>query len=728
LGNGLSSKRTYNPYTQHLDIGQVKTTSDAARVQESYDYDELGNVKQRALFWTGAGDGFVEDYTYDNLNRLETATNPAVPATKQTYVYDATGNILSKTNVSAGLYSYPAQGAGSVRPHAVTSIPGIGSFSYDDNGNLTSGAGRTLTWKSFDMPERISKGSNYSDFVYGSEHQRTLQVRSDGTRFIYAGMQEVESKNGVDTLKTYWPSGLGLETDQPNKTTELLWTHQDRLGSIVALTDSQGNLKDKLAFDSWGKRFNLIGTATPDDLKGAIDTKGYTGHEMLDELDLVHMNGRVYDPLVAKFVSADPILQDPMNGQSYNRFAYVLNNPTNLTDPTGFSACVPSEKNAEMCQTKVTESQDGTKVTITAQKGTSASVSPSIVLPGRGESKTSVNNRVDSKNNPSYSDQTYKPISCGMGHSGEICRMQQFQMTPEKAQMALDLGKTVIGFDDITDAIDDYNKGHYFAAVGSTVMLLPVFRLRKLSKLKKLIGCKCFVAGTLIYTQRGLVPIEKIQVGDWVAARSDETSETAYKQVVRLVRDGEKEIIRLRYRLPNGKVEILGVTEEHPFMLEGRRWVNAGALKPGDKIMRLAGGVLTVVSMRHQVIKHHTYNFEVEGFHTYFAGVGGAWVHNSGGPCDLLVRFHHAYPQYLGGKFQQLLEPLPKAMHDAFHSGLDKVLPRQIRGGATVYYESLSAAEKAANMKKFEKFTKDFDKTNGTHLWEAAIREGVLGK
>jgi RHS repeat-associated protein len=57
---------------------------------------------------------------------------------------------------------------------------------------------------------------------------------------------------------------------------------------------------------------------------------------MLDALDLVHMNGRVYDPLVGRFVSADPFIQDPTNGQGYNRYSYVLNNPTNLTDPTGF--------------------------------------------------------------------------------------------------------------------------------------------------------------------------------------------------------------------------------------------------------------------------------------------------------------------------------------------------------------------------------------------------------
>lgn len=51
------------------------------------------------------------------------------------------------------------------------------------------------------------------------------------------------------------------------------------------------------------------------------------------------MNGRVYDPLVGRFMSGDPLVQDPVNGQNYNRYSYVLNNPTNLTDPTGFAGC-----------------------------------------------------------------------------------------------------------------------------------------------------------------------------------------------------------------------------------------------------------------------------------------------------------------------------------------------------------------------------------------------------
>jgi RHS repeat-associated protein len=115
------------------------------------------------------------------------------------------------------------------------------------------------------------------------------------------------------------------------------WTHLDRLGSPVALTDETGVIREKLEYDVWGKRRSTDdNNATPDSLDGKTDNRGFTGHEMLDQLDLVHMNGRVYNPLIGRFLSADPLVNDPINGQSYNRYAYVLNNPTNLTDLTGF--------------------------------------------------------------------------------------------------------------------------------------------------------------------------------------------------------------------------------------------------------------------------------------------------------------------------------------------------------------------------------------------------------
>ena len=59
-------------------------------------------------------------------------------------------------------------------------------------------------------------------------------------------------------------------------------------------------------------------------------------HEHLDEMGVIHMNGRIYDPLIGRFMSADPFIQAPENLQSHNRFAYVMNNPLSYTDPSGY--------------------------------------------------------------------------------------------------------------------------------------------------------------------------------------------------------------------------------------------------------------------------------------------------------------------------------------------------------------------------------------------------------
>ena len=336
LGNGLLVKKQYNALTGSLDDGQLITGSGDLRLHEGYQYDELHNVTKRSQYWDK--DGFQEDFTYDDLNRLETST--VMGKAKQTFVYNAIGNIINKPNVSSGNFEYLPSGPNSVRPHAVKAIPNLGDFGYDDNGNMVSGTGRSAEWMSFDMPWLLRKGGESSTFNYGPEHQRTRQEQKPSGRVtLYTVGQEVTLINGIPTtVKTFWPAGLGFEVETIGASTVLNWGHSDRLGSLVAISDSNGNLVEKLAYDAWGKRRTLDGSATPDDLDGLKDNRGYTGHEMLDKLDLVHMNGRVYDPLLGRFLSADPLLQDPMNSQSYNRYSYVLNNPTNMVDPTGFAS------------------------------------------------------------------------------------------------------------------------------------------------------------------------------------------------------------------------------------------------------------------------------------------------------------------------------------------------------------------------------------------------------
>jgi RHS repeat-associated protein len=64
--------------------------------------------------------------------------------------------------------------------------------------------------------------------------------------------------------------------------------------------------------------------------------RGFTGHEHIDEMGFIHMNGRVYDPSIGRFLSADPTIQHPYNTQDYNRYSYTTNNPLKYVDMNGF--------------------------------------------------------------------------------------------------------------------------------------------------------------------------------------------------------------------------------------------------------------------------------------------------------------------------------------------------------------------------------------------------------
>ena len=119
------------------------------------------------------------------------------------------------------------------------------------------------------------------------------------------------------------------------------YLHYDHMGSVVAVTNASGAVVERRSFDPWGRVRQTNGTAAAGgDLPGGINAatdRGYTLHEHLEGLDLIHMNGRAYDPLLARFTSGDPVIAEPYEGGSYDRYAYVLNQPLEATDPTGLA-------------------------------------------------------------------------------------------------------------------------------------------------------------------------------------------------------------------------------------------------------------------------------------------------------------------------------------------------------------------------------------------------------
>jgi RHS repeat-associated protein len=218
------------------------------------------------------------------------------------------------------------------------------TFSYDGNGNLISGTdGRTNSYTVFNKPYAMSRAGSTVTIDYGPNRERYRRldnVSGQVTVTHYVGSIEKITRPGpVIEIKRYL-DGEAIETiTGSTRTTEYLFT--DHLGSVDVITNATGSVVQSMAFDAFGRRRDAVDyDAFTDPMIFGFDTtkttRGFTFHEQLDPVGLIHMNGRVYDPTLGRFLSPDPFVQDPSNTQSLNRYSYVFNNPLSYSDPSGY--------------------------------------------------------------------------------------------------------------------------------------------------------------------------------------------------------------------------------------------------------------------------------------------------------------------------------------------------------------------------------------------------------
>lgn len=347
--------------TQSLDgLGRISgiktgTSGNATLVQNAtYIIDSFGSLVERTDTPNGLSILPNEKFQYDSLNRLTGRNSPGQATSGTAASYDAIGNLLTKAG--AATYAYTDSSTRRLTAYAGTTI------AYDGNGNITADNSRSLIYTPWNVPWSVSRGGNALTWDYDHAHQRSVE-RSNvhGTTFFSPGggfelvvPTESTSANPKTIERTYIPSPEGTIGTITNTFTDSInapetagltkyeYWHKDHLGSLVATSSETGVLTQRFSFDAWGKRTCLnpsTGAVTTCSSNGSAgnEERGFTGHEMLDEVGLVHMNGRLYDPDTGRFLQADPVIQDPLNGQNYNRYAYVQNNPLSYTDPTGFS-------------------------------------------------------------------------------------------------------------------------------------------------------------------------------------------------------------------------------------------------------------------------------------------------------------------------------------------------------------------------------------------------------
>ena len=258
----------------------------------------------------------TETFGYDNVDRLVSIQHGSTTAMALTY--GANGNITSKTGI--GTYSY------GTKPHAVTNVTNSGSL-IDSNT-------QSITYTAFDKAASISQGNYRLDITYGTDLQRWKSVLKNGSTpvrtTLYAGDYEKVTENGVTKQYYYIHGGNGLAAlyvKQSNASDKVYYPCTDHLGSIMKMVDANGTESFKATYDAWGQQ-----TVTTNTLNFH---RGYTGHEHLSQFALINMNGRMYDPLLGRFLSPDPFVQLPDFSQNFNRYSYCLNNPLAYTDPSG---------------------------------------------------------------------------------------------------------------------------------------------------------------------------------------------------------------------------------------------------------------------------------------------------------------------------------------------------------------------------------------------------------
>ena len=330
LGAAVRVVSGFSPLTGNLEYRQSGKGGGTAIQDLVYAWEATGNLASRR----DLNQGLLEEFRHDGLDRLvQSRRNGTVNLELD---YDPIGNIRRKSDVCTGTapcYTYhPA------RRHAVTTAADR-TYAYDANGNMTSRNGAAISWGPDNLPISIAgDGGNSSQFSYTPEGRRWRQVARNGgateTTVYAGGLFEEITSGGSTTWRHYVlaPGGTAVHLrygDGTAPATRLLTL--DHAGGTDRILDASGNVIVSESFAAFGGRRRPTGTGLPTaaDLAriAAVTRDGFTGHEMLDNLGLIHMNGRVYDPAIGRFLSADPFVSLPYDGQGLNRYAYVLNNP-----------------------------------------------------------------------------------------------------------------------------------------------------------------------------------------------------------------------------------------------------------------------------------------------------------------------------------------------------------------------------------------------------------------
>jgi len=346
-GNGVVTTHDYEVTTGLLH--EIKSTSGSTTLRDlTYAYDGGTRLNRRTT------DGSIEQFGYDPLDRLTSweqggaTTNPGVA-----FNYDILGNTLSQQTTTftnhvpgtpSSTVSFTPGDGKTLGPNQIATSS-LGTYGYDSRGDQKTAPNRTVQFNSFGLPHTVTENGTTTTFFYDASDNRVLKTNGQLSIVTVGGLFERRIVNGSATDVFYVYDGERtvaqiVWVESGNSVTEHIeYFHEDHLQSIESITDAAGKIVSRQGFTPFGKRIGIA----PADVR-----LGFDGLEQDDDLGLVNMGSRLYDPAQARFINADGEIPDLFSTQDFNRYAFVRNNPLSFRDPAGADGQpVPQQEDPE---------------------------------------------------------------------------------------------------------------------------------------------------------------------------------------------------------------------------------------------------------------------------------------------------------------------------------------------------------------------------------------------
>jgi RHS repeat-associated protein len=658
-------------------LNQVIVSSPSGSRAFTYQgFDPVGRERSRVEVKNGASTGATTAWSYDALGRLSSAltTSGATTMLSQQFTYDPLGNVLAMTNSGGAETTNTALSYLDTDRDRICRIKygndtGTAcNVTYDEVGSILTQAtptGQRQYSYLIDGSVRTigdSQGSvahfRYDAFGAVQELDLTSPVSPDTrTDRHYGNLLTVRLEHGTPVLLRKVPGPDGFLATRHGAGGPWTFTFGEPRGNRF-FTDQSGVFVQDAAYQPFGK--TTSSGAQPGST--LYNSEQWNQGDLLGAFGISQLGARLYDPAIGRFLSRDPLLV-PMTAATGNPYAFASNDPVNSSDPSGlFPAdvlgiikCIWGD-----CDSGSNDDDTGTPPPPTIWESPIAGAlytDPDLrdfigASPAVPAAPSTVTTRT-----------LHSRLAAATGWMSGIAG-DAFEYVREPLADVVQMGGTIAGGVIGAGGGTILGAGPWGAPAGAAIgaglgagIAYPVAEWIRggtptlggqlaaagfgaLSEgvgqavgpyiaglIMKTIGRACFVAGTLVKTGRGMLPIEQVQIGDLVWSREAVSGKEDWKPVLRTFVTINKDVVTMTLIEADGDQQELHVTPEHPLWTV-RGWAPAGDLHLGERVWARDGWA-KLVSFVRENYKQTVYNLEIADYHTYFVSAGGIWVHNS---------------------------------------------------------------------------------------------------